>query len=142
MLIVLWAGWLQVIKISPDGRESLGMENRYAEGRQRMFQKPRGHPHTGLGQTQGPWRQQAGGSWEQNPVLDQQLVLLEVAKEGWFLAGLMWLSSPRSQPSEIPCSLVPYTWSMLSLDATWLAPLSKLERTVTSSKQPSLFTLI
>lgn len=62
MLIFLWAGWLQVIKISPDGRESLGMENRYAEGRQRMFQKPRGHPHTGLGADSGAmeaagWRQ-------------------------------------------------------------------------------------
>lgn len=80
--------------------------------------------------------------WEQNPVPDQQLVLLEVAEERWFLAGLMWLTSPRSQPSEIPRSPVPCSGSMLSLDATWLAPHSKLKRTATSSKQPSLFTLI
>lgn len=70
MLIVLWAGWLQGVKINPNGRDSLGMENRYTEGRHRMLQKPRGRPHIGLVLTRrghGMWATEptfykAGGS--------------------------------------------------------------------------------
>ena len=52
MLIVLWAGRLQSVKINPDGRDSLRMENRYTEGRPRILQEAQRTPPHGPGLTQ------------------------------------------------------------------------------------------
>lgn len=65
ILIVLWAGRLQNVNTNPDGRDSLGMENRYTEGRtQDVAEALRTPPHRPRADSSGRLglrRGQAGG---------------------------------------------------------------------------------
>lgn len=83
ILIVLWAGRLQGVKTNPDGRDSLGMEKRYIEGRtQDVAEAQRTPPHRAQAESSGRlglWRGQAGGRWEQSAAWAQELFPLGVA---------------------------------------------------------------
>lgn len=64
ILIVLWVGQLQSVKTNPKGRDSLGMESRFAEGRtQDVTEARRTPPHKPRADSSGrlgPWKGQGG----------------------------------------------------------------------------------
>lgn len=81
ILIVLWASRLQGVKTNPDGRDSLGMEKKVGRRQNTGYcGRQRTPPHKAQAESSGrlgPWRGQAGGSWEQSAAWGQELFPLK-----------------------------------------------------------------